>query len=244
MDISAISDVGILRKNNEDTIYFTNDIIGPFDNLFIIADGMGGHASGEVASRELVSTYCKYLKENDMMVSDYEKILKKVLIHCNDEIYKMSTMKSELVGMGTTATILTIKNGIGVIAHVGDSRLYVIKNNELYQKTIDHTYVYELFKKGKIKEEELKTHPNRNLITRAVGIGKTVKVDKLSIDLSEVEYILLCSDGLNSMLTDEEIKDTIINNRELELSEVSQKLVNKANEEGGNDNISVILIKL
>ncbi len=244
MKISAISDVGVLRSNNEDTVYFTDEKIGCADNLFIIADGMGGHASGEVASSEFVKGYCKYLQENDIIVSDYEKILEKALIHCNENIYKKSKEDLSLRGMGTTATVLTIKNNIGVVAHVGDSRLYVIRNNKLYQQTIDHTYVYELFKKGKITEEELKEHPNRNLITRAVGISKNVKVDKLSIDLEEVDYILMCSDGLNTMIDDEEIKDIIINNRELEVDKISKILIDKANYEGGNDNVSVILIKL
>ncbi len=244
MKVSGISDVGVLRENNEDTIYFTKDKVGNVDNLFIVADGMGGHASGEVASFELVDRYCKYLKSNNAVVSNYEKLLSKALTNCNDEIYKMSQKKSILNGMGTTATVLTIKNNIGIVAHVGDSRLYVIRNNKLYQQTVDHTYVYELFKKGEITEEELAVHPNRNLITRAIGIDKSVKVDSFSIDLDEVDYILICSDGLNTMVSDEVIRDTIINNRELSLDEISKKLIDIANNEGGNDNVSVILIKL
>ncbi len=244
MQVSANSDVGMLRKNNEDTIYFTNEKIGNVDNLYILADGMGGHASGEVASSELAKVYCKYLCENDTITNDYEKYLEKALVYSNNKLHTMSKKDPLLAGMGTTATILTIKNNIGIIVHVGDSRLYVVRNGKLYQQTVDHTYVYELFKKGKITEEELRTHPNRNLITRAIGIKEEVKIDKLSIDLDEVNYILLCSDGLNSMVTDEEILDIILSNKEKDLDIISKMLVDKANDEGGNDNVSVILIKL
>ncbi len=244
MQISAISDVGVLRENNEDTIYFTNEKIGSVDNLYILADGMGGHTSGEIASGELVKAYCNYLQDNDIIVDDYEKLLEDALVYCNKKIHTMSKKDPVLRGMGTTATILTMKNGIGVIAHVGDSRLYVVKNGKLHQQTVDHTYVYELFKKGKITEEELKTHPNRNLITRAIGITENVQVDKFSINLEEVNYILLCSDGLNNMVNDEEILNIIINNKEKDLDVISKMLIDKANDEGGNDNVSVILIKL
>ncbi len=244
MQVSAVSDIGKVRKNNEDFTYCTDEKIGGLNNLYIVADGMGGHASGEVASQELVKGYCNYLQNGDIIITDYEKTLEEALVCCNKNIYDMSKKDNLLTGMGTTATILTIKNNIGIIAHVGDSRLYIVRNKKLYQQTVDHTYVNELFSKGKITKEELKTHPNRNLITRAIGITKDVKVDKLSIDLSEVDYILICSDGLTNMVDDEEILNIILSNNKESVSVIAQKLICKANDEGGNDNISTILIKL
>ncbi len=244
MEVSGISHVGMIRDNNEDTIYFTEDKIGQLNNLFIVADGMGGHSSGEVASSEFVNNYCKYLVGNDIINEDLKALLSDALAFSNKNILELSIENPVYMGMGTTATVLTISNNYGFVAHVGDSRLYVLRNNELYQQTVDHTYVNELFLSGDITEEELRTHPNRNLITRAVGIGEEVKIDTFKFNIEEVSYILLCSDGLNSMLDDTKIKEIILNNIDKEVDYINNKLIESANDEGGNDNISVILIKL
>ncbi len=229
--VSSKSDTGIKRDINEDAIKVAID-----NKLFIVADGMGGHLAGEIASKKTVDIIENYFKDH------FEEPIQDRIINAintaNKLVYEKSIDNKELNGMGTTCSLAFIEDGKVHIGHVGDSRIYFITDHYIKQITNDHTLVKKLVESGEITEEEAETHPKRHYITRAVGTEEYIEVDYNSYELN-MDYILICSDGLTEELQNVEIFNIIKNN---DINDISDKLVNSANEGGGVDNISVIVI--
>jgi protein phosphatase len=235
---------GICRNTNEDAIFIFDSQYGCLPNLYILADGMGGHKAGEIASSCAIESFCDYIHENRAatLKEDYEylDIIKKATLYANDKIYNKSKTDESFEGMGTTFVVASIVHNKLLVENVGDSRLYIIREQEIIQITVDHTYVMELLKNGKITETEVHNHPNKNAITRAVGTEEKLDIDTFEIELHKEDMIMLCSDGLTNMLTDGEILDILLKSESLE--KAAKTLVDQSNENGGVDNISVILI--
>ncbi len=239
MRVYCETNKGLMRENNED-----NFIVEESDrfNLYAVADGMGGHKAGEVASSIAIDTVRKYFKKScgkkDFRAPSF--IIESIEV-ANSKIRDEALSKEECSGMGTTITmaVVDLTLNIAYIGNVGDSRAYVIKNNKIMQITEDHTYVNELLKDGKITSEEAKHHPKRNVITRAVGSEEYVQADIFEIELFGNDVILLCTDGLTTHLTDENILDII---KEYGCSESVQRLIKLANDNGGTDNITIIIV--
>ncbi|MGD9567177.1 MAG: Stp1/IreP family PP2C-type Ser/Thr phosphatase [Sedimentibacter sp.] len=230
---------GLMRENNEDNL-----IVEETDkfNLYAVADGMGGHKAGEVASSIAIETIREIFKKSSLDESfKAPSFIIASIEEANKKVREESLCKEECSGMGTTITMAVIDLNLNVayIANVGDSRAYLIKNDEIMQITEDHTYVHELMKDGKITLEEAKHHPKRNVITRAVGSEEYVQADIFEIELSHNDVILLCTDGLTTHLTDEKILSTI---KEYGCSESVHRLIKLANDNGGTDNITIIIV--
>lgn len=235
----GITDTGLVRVNNEDSIFVSNTQVSMLPNLYIVADGMGGHKAGNIASSYSIKFFCEYI--NNCYDNEILDIIVSAVKYSNDKVYSMSLDNDDYYNMGTTFLAAVINDGKLYIAHVGDCRLYIIRNEKIYQITTDHTYVMEMVKAGEITYDEAKIHPKRNIITRALGIEIGITVDGLINDVLEGDIILICSDGLSNMLTDDEILQ-IVNNSETEIAQKSKELINTANNNGGRDNISVIVI--
>ncbi|MBQ8821412.1 MAG: Stp1/IreP family PP2C-type Ser/Thr phosphatase [Lachnospiraceae bacterium] len=235
----SITDVGRKRQMNQDSVFSSEVAIGNLPNLFIVADGMGGHKAGDYASKCTVDT----MKE--MVARSLEKdpaiILREAIEEANRRIHAKSGEDAEYEGMGTTVVAATILGNILQIANVGDSRLYII-NEEITQVTKDHSLVEEMIRMGGLDRDAARTHPDKNIITRAVGVSEQVLVDFFTVELTKQDTILLCSDGLTNMLDDEEILMIVRGQRDV--VEKAQQLVHMANERGGRDNISVVLLEV
>ena len=233
----SITDIGQKRKINQDYVFSSEKAVGNLPNLFIVADGMGGHKAGEYASKCTVETICDEVKRS------FEKnptiILRKAIEKANENIRMQAQGDANLEGMGTTVVAATLMGKYLQIANVGDSRLYVI-NDTIKQITRDHSLVEEMVRMGGIDRESARNHPDKNIITRAVGVSEDVEVDFFTVELTPKDTILLCSDGLTNMLTDEEI--LMIMSGQRDIVEQAGKLVDAANEKGGKDNISVVLV--
>ena len=234
------TDVGLMRTINQDSIFTSIEAIGKLPNLFIVADGMGGHKAGDVASREAIERFVKYALSTHM--SDPANILDSGIISINKDIYNMAMSNKDYNGMGTTFVACTIVDNHVYIANVGDSRLYLI-GKDIRQITRDHSLVEDMVRMGMIEKDEAKTHYKKNVITKAIGVseGGTSTPDIFEIEISKGDKLLLCSDGLTNMVDDYEIKKTITNNDSIE--DAVRKLISQANENGGKDNISAILIE-
>ncbi len=234
----SITDIGRKRKQNQDYVFTSQRAIGNLPNLFIVADGMGGHKAGEYASKYTVETICNCIERS------FEKnptlILQKAIELANTHIRKRASEDVSLEGMGTTVVAATCLGKYLQVANVGDSRLYIV-NKEIRQITRDHSKVEELVRVGVLDREAARNHPEKNIITRAVGANDEVEADFFTVELAEGDIVLMCSDGLTNMLEDEEIRDIL--NGEGELEEKARKLIEAANVHGGKDNIAVILIE-
>ena len=234
----SITDIGRKRKLNQDYVFSSERAIGNLPNLFIVADGMGGHKAGEYASKYTVETICNCIErsfEKDPML-----ILQKAIETANTHIRRRASEDVSMEGMGTTVVAATCLGRHLQVANVGDSRLYVV-NEGIRQITRDHSLVEEMVRMGGIDREAARNHPDKNIITRAIGANETVEVDFFSVELTEGDIVLLCSDGLTNMLEDEEIREIL--GCPGELPEKAQKLIEAANAHGGKDNIAVILIE-
>lgn len=241
MEVGSVTDVGMKRKTNQDTIYASKDSSLP---LFLVADGMGGHRAGEVASnmaKDIVVN--KFKVKEEVLKSDGEVIqfIKSAIEEANTKIYLKSSRNEEYKGMGTTITVAYIKDGMVYIGHVGDSRGYLISDGKIIQITEDHSYVNQLLKTGTITEEEAREHPNKNMITRAVGSSSILEVDSIKLPYKEDDILVISSDGLTNMVSDDEILSQF--ERDVELQKICDDLVEKANYNGGNDNISIVAVK-
>lgn len=235
----AKTDVGQKRSNNEDFVFASDSQVGSLPNLYIVADGMGGYNGGEVASREAVAAFIDFAskaKENE--ITD---ILAGGIKASNEAVLKLSLENPELNQMGTTMDCVVIDNNKAYIAHIGDSRVYII-NEEIRRLTNDHSYVMDLVRAGLISQEEADVHPDKNMITRAVGVENNVECDVIFSAVKEGDYILLCSDGLFDMLNDNVISD-IVKNEDFSLDDKINMLIGGANRMGGRDNISAVLIR-
>lgn len=231
---------GMLRPTNQDYIHFTNDEIGMLDNLYIVADGIGGHNAGEVASKNSVVFFCDYVRENNDDVVD---LMVSALCYSNNKVHDLSVTVSEFEDMGTTFTALTIKDNKLVGVHVGDSRLYILRDGVISQLTNDHTYAMELLKAGILSEEEAKVSRESHMLTRAIGSTSTIVVDTIIHDILDGDILLMCSDGLSNMVEDSKILE-IISKKEMSTNDKVANLISLANENGGKDNISVIVVEI
>lgn len=233
------TDIGKNRKINQDFVYSTQEKIGNLSNLFIVADGMGGHAAGDYASRAAVNTIVKTIE--DSFEKNSLKLLTKAVEAANNEVYTEAKLNRTLEGMGTTVVAVTFVGRYLQAINVGDSRVYLIRSKVIRQVSVDHSLVEEMVRSGGIPREQARNHPDKNIITRAVGVKATVEPDTYTEELESGDYVLLCSDGLTNMVADSEIKKVITEAGDV--SEAAKQLVDMANENGGKDNISVVLIR-
>ena len=239
MRSSGLSDIGLVRKINEDAYLceYTNGDA----TYFIVADGMGGRNAGEVASSTAIDYIKDYIKKYSNSANEIPALIKNAILHANEKVYKKSILSSECVGMGTTLSLACILGEKLLIGHVGDSRVYLVRDSKITKLTEDHSLVEELVKNGTIKPEDASTHPQKNIITRALGTEYILDVDLYEFDILDGDFIVLCTDGLSNMVTDKDILDAIRNNSDVNI--ICERLVVMARENGGLDNITVIIIK-
>ena len=221
--------VGKVRYNNEDSLI----VIEP--NTFVVADGMGGAQAGEVASQMLVETVKNFLAESQPPFN--EKILSRAITLANEKILELARSNQNYRGMGTTATILSLDGGQAYFAHVGDSRIYRLRNNFLEQMTEDHSYVETLVKRGELTPEAARVHPMKNVLIQAVGAVDELFIDTASFSVEGGETFLLCTDGLTNMVEDASIAEILKT-----APNPADALINAALNAGGRDNISVIVV--
>ena len=237
MHSSGKTDIGSKRTNNQDSIYFSDVPVGPLPNLYIVADGMGGHRAGDKASRMAIDLAVDFVKKST--IENPIAVLKRAMIFANNEIYKAANKEVDYSGMGTTMVAAVAKDGMLYVANIGDSRLYAI-NEEITQITMDHSLVEELIRNGELERKKGRNHPEKNIITKAMGSREEVLPDFFEIEIKPNDKYLLCSDGLSNMVENDEIRDIVIENYSLD--DIAQALVNRANYYGGTDNISVVII--
>lgn len=235
----AITDVGIKRKSNQDFVFSSDEPVGNLPNLYIVADGMGGHRAGDFASRFTVEAFTDTVRnsreENPISIID------EAVNFANLALIDKASENVEMKGMGTTLVVATVIGDSIYIANVGDSRLYLV-NEDIQQITRDHSLVAEMVNMGELDKKSARTHEKKNIITRAIGADSELVADYFEIEYSAGDVILMCSDGLTNMVEDEDIKNIINEGEELELT--AHKLVDTANNNGGKDNISVLLVRL
>lgn len=238
MKVYSITDTGALREMNQDFCFASDTPVGNLENLYIVADGMGGHKAGDYASRyttqRLVASVSRNAKKEPV------RIIKEAIEKANELLLQEANEDIDKQGMGTTLVAATIFQGRLVVANVGDSRLYIV-NEGIRQITRDHSYVEEMVRLGKVDKSQARVHPDKNIITRAIGATADIEADFFEVELQEGDKILLCTDGLTNMVEDEKILD-IIRSRE-SIQEACESLVELANHNGGRDNITVMLIE-
>jgi len=236
----SITDVGEKRMVNQDYVFCEVNPIGNLPNLFIVADGMGGHNAGDYASRFCVEFFTEHIRNSSTAAPIV--LMEEAIAATNESLYEKSKEQADLEGMGTTFVASTICGNTLYVANIGDSRLYVI-SDEMVQITEDHSLVQAMVKTGELNKDEVKTHPNKNIITRALGTSKTAQPDFFEVELKEGDIVLMCSDGLTNMLSDDTIEKIIRENAD-DLQAAGGILVRQANENGGKDNITVIIVKV
>jgi len=241
VEVGFKSDKGLKRKNNEDAFF-----VVPESNVFMVADGVGGNNSGEIASRTAISKTAEYIRNNaiseDFSETEVNYYFRKCIERVNSNIYEMSKRSPENTGMATTLTIAYLTGGNAHVANVGDSRAYLYRKRVLTQITEDHTYVNALIKEGAITKEEAQFHAKKNVITRAVGGEALILPDFFRVETAPGDVIVLCTDGLHGEIGDDNISRLISAGGSM--TEVCSNMVSKANQCGGRDNITVICIKL
>ena len=232
------SDVGMKRTANEDRaeVFLRED--GRL--LAVIADGMGGHNAGDVASELAVSEFKKYFAVFNPIIVKARDWLTYTFQSINQTVSTKSKISADFAGMGTTLIAGLFENHKGIIAHVGDSRVYLISPEQVFQITRDHSYVNVLIDSGEISEEEAKTHPNKNVLMKAIGTEQTIQPDFYEIALLPNSYLLFCTDGLSNKISESFMQTLLFSNKTME--EKGQDLVEEANRLGGEDNISLILL--
>lgn len=221
---------GLVREKNQDFLFYGTNGLGTYA---IVADGMGGHLGGEHASKMAVTKLAKKLDSSEIIQ------VKTWIQEINKELYDYSLKKPKLRGMGTTLTMALINNSILYLGHVGDSRAYLLRNNELCQLTTDHSFVQELINIGDITEEEANNHPRKNILTQAVGTSEALNIQMIRQEIYDRDILLLCSDGLTNLVNNNEIS-IALQNMNLEIA--SDHLLSLALDRGGTDNISFIII--
>ena len=228
------TDVGNIRTLNEDSFYFETT---PKGYMIVVADGMGGHNGGEIASKLAVDSVRDFMSKNDIF-ADPEVALRQAIKYANDAVYRLASQQSELSGMGTTL-VLAVGNEKSIcVANVGDSRAYLVSRKQITQVTKDHSFVNELVKKGVLTKEEAKNHPKSNIILKALGIEPDVYPDIFLLEKKRNDKVLLCTDGLSGMVSDKEILDVI---SKFNKKNACSELVRLAKENGGVDNITVVI---
>ncbi len=239
MEAYGMTDVGIERDVNQDALFYSTVSVGPLQNLFMVCDGMGGHAAGDFASRFTIENLVGLIKDakGGQLITTIDTAIKNV----NDRLVRHADENLDMYGMGTTLVLATIEDGILYVANVGDSRLYLI-DDDIRQITRDHSYVEEMVKAGKMKRGSIEYNTRRNMITRAIGSPTGVVADYFEIELSKGAKLLLCSDGLTNMLSNDEIFSIVKSRTALENR--VRTLIGAANINGGTDNISALIVEL
>lgn len=235
----AMTDVGRTRLVNQDYVFSCLEPVGNLPNLFIVADGMGGHQAGDFASsysvKKILESISLSLQKNP------HKIFADAIRYANRELIEKAKANPELKGMGTTVVLLTIIGEKAYVANVGDSRLYLMEDT-LTQITVDHSLVQEMIRIGELTKESARLHPDKNIITRAVGAGRDINADYFEFMITEKSILLMCSDGLSNMVEDEQIAILLKSSKKPE--KIGKKLIETANRNGGKDNIAVIVINV
>ena len=239
MRVYSATDVGQKRKMNQDYVFVSKDPVGNLPNLFVVADGMGGHNAGDFASSHAVQILVDEIRKD----ADFNpiKVLRHAIETANMEILERAQQDEALKGMGTTMVVATIVGHYAYVANVGDSRLYLIQG-QIRQVTRDHSLVQEMVRMGELKPEEARNHPDKNIITRVLGADRTVDIDFFDLKMEPDSTILMCSDGLSNMVEDSKIEEIILDKTE-ELPRKGEELLEEANRNGGKDNIAVILVE-
>ena len=241
MEYSYLTDPGKVRDHNEDSVTVIKNSSGEI--LLAVADGMGGHRGGEIASSIAISHIGKRFAEISSLGNKEAAInwIKDVVSEANVQIYKYTNENPESAGMGTTLVLAVLTNQFLLFGNIGDSSGYVLKNERIHKITTDHTLVNLLVKSGELTEEEAKDHPRKNVLMRALGATTKVEMDIFDVE-RDVDGIMLCSDGLTNMLDDEQISKVLCENTSVE--EKLKKLIIKSNNRGGTDNISVAYLSM
>lgn len=245
LKVGAFSDKGKVRQVNEDSCYIPEDSSNGI-LLFIAADGMGGHRAGEIASKDAINCAVKYINDNYEKEINASKgnlinLINESILYANKCIFEKSLSNENLNGMGTTFSMALIYNESLYVGHIGDSRVYLYRKGNLYQLTRDHSYVEELVSSGTITREEAANHPQKNIITRALGTDEFVEIDIAIRKFYKNDKIILCTDGLTNMVSEDTLKQVV--EEKIQPQEAAEKLVELANDAGGTDNITVIIIE-
>lgn len=239
MESFSITDIGVKRKMNQDFVFCEQNQVGSLPNLYIVADGMGGHKAGDFASRFSVEKVVEYIQSSKL--TSPIRLFEEAIKNTNTLLLNEAKENPNLEGMGTTFVVATIIDDILYVGNIGDSRLYVI-HDDIKQITRDHSLVEEMIKNGELAKSEARFHPNKNIITRAIGASGDAIPDFFEVSLKEGDIILMCSDGLSNMIDDTEIFE-IVTSRKDKIKSAVRALIEKANEYGGKDNITVIVVK-
>ena len=237
MKVFSATDIGQKRKMNQDYIFTSQEPIGNLPNLFVVADGMGGHNAGDFASRYGVSVMVETVRRDKNF--NPVKIMRNAMEAANREVLEQSLEDPAMAGMGTTMVACTLVGGYAYVANVGDSRLY-LANDTMTQISQDHSLIAEMVRLGELTPEEGRNHPDKNIITRAIGTADTVQVDFFDFRLNQDDQILMCSDGLSNMVEDARMFEIL---KDDSIEDKSEALIQEANANGGKDNIAVIVIR-
>ena len=230
------TDIGRKREVNQDYVFVSDQPVGNIPNLLIVADGMGGHNAGDYASKFVVEVLKKELAKS--REDGPRAMMKKAIASANNQLIAESKTDARLEGMGTTLVAATVIEHTLYFANVGDSRLYLL-NDEIRQLSKDHSLVQEMVRLGGLNAEEAKHHPDKNIITRAIGVKEDIEIDFFEYRLKKGDIILMCTDGLSNMVEDEEIFQIVRSSRDV--VEAVEQLIERANSNGGKDNIGVIV---
>lgn len=242
MKIVAKTDKGLVRENNQDA-YAVGELPGEVA-WAVVCDGMGGAAGGNIASAlavKVISDKITSSYNEKMRDSSIKNLLDSAITAANIEVYDMAYSRPDLKGMGTTVVAVVVRDNVAHIAHAGDSRAYVVNNDGVEQITVDHSLVQNLVDRGEITKEEAEHHPNKNVITRALGVDKRIDVDFSEVDMEENETLILCTDGLSNCVNNSEIAEDI---KDGQYYAFADRLVKRANKNGGIDNITVVAIAI
>lgn len=239
MKTFSMTDAGQIRDINQDDMYTSEMPVGNLPNLFLVADGMGGHAAGDYASRCAIEETVDFITHSEL--TEPVALMREAIGRANRFLLQAARREPEKAGMGTTLVAASCVGHQLYTANVGDSRLYLINQETITQITRDHSLVGEMVRSGRIAESEAKIHPDKNVITRAVGVFEEVAVDFFETQIEEGDMILMCSDGLTNEVSDADIKRIVLGQRDI--VERAEKLIEAANKNGGHDNITVVLIE-
>jgi serine/threonine protein phosphatase PrpC len=235
MNVAGATDIGQIRQSNEDSILLLNHY-----GLFAVADGMGGSRGGKVASQIVTGELARAALSTESGLAADELV--SVLRTINERIFRLGSRTDALARMGTTCTAASIVGGHLALAHVGDSRAYMARDGKAWRLTADHRFVQDMIDQGRLTEDEASQHPYRNVLTRGVGVRESIDVDLLEQDLQAGDALLLCSDGLSDMVREEQILEAVASDRRPDV--LVNELVQMANDFGGSDNVSVIVIRV
>lgn len=238
MKLAGKTNIGLQRTQNQDDFLMRH--IGENAYVLLVCDGMGGANAGSIASKQAKKDIFSYIESHyvNELNFDVASMLCKAISFANTNIFVESSQSEEKIGMGTTTVIAFVSGNTVTVAHVGDSRAYLVNKDEIKCLTVDHSVVQTLVDEGRISKEQAKNHPQKNIITRAVGVSLDVVTDVVAFTLKDNDIIILCTDGLNSLIEDKQIFETIINN---DFEKCPQLLIDLANSSGGNDNVTVVM---